>query len=65
MIPPAYQDVSKDKIPTATGDKYTVKIISGEALGQSAIIATKVPLTYLDFHAEKGAKFTYDIPEFV
>jgi len=60
---PAYQDVSKEKIPLIVMNKYIVRIIAGEAIGQKAIVSTRVPIQLLDVHMESGAEFKHDIPQ--
>lgn len=65
MCDPDYQDVSSDKIPEHKADDFFVRIIAGEAFGKKAIVATRVPIHYLDFHARAGARFTHNIPKYV
>ena len=65
MCDPDYQDVSSEKIPEHREDNFFVRIIAGEAFGKKAIVSTKVPIHYLDFHAVDGAKFTHEIPKYV
>jgi quercetin 2,3-dioxygenase len=63
MMNPRYQDVSKDKIPTHKGDKFSVKVVSGDFEGTKAVVDTVIPVTYLDVSAEQGAHIEYDIDE--
>lgn len=60
---PRYQDVSKEKIPAHHGDKFSVRVISGQFEDTKAVVDTMIPVTYLDFWAEKGAHIEYDIDE--
>jgi redox-sensitive bicupin YhaK (pirin superfamily) len=62
MIDPSYQDVQKDKIPVIKKDKFTVRLVAGEAFGEKSSVNTHVPIHYLDVHAEEGAVFEYNIP---
>lgn len=61
---PAYQDVPKEKIPTITRDKLTVRVIAGEAYGAKAIVDTRVPIQFLDVHMQAGAEFRHEIPAY-
>jgi redox-sensitive bicupin YhaK (pirin superfamily) len=61
-IDPAYQDVPKEKIPTITQDKLTVRVIAGEAYGTKAIVNTHVPIQFLDVHLLAGGEFRHEIP---
>jgi len=63
MCDPYYQDVPKEKIPEFKTEKFSVKVIAGEAFGVKAVVSTHVPIQYLDFHANKGAEFTHPIPK--
>ncbi|ESO85634.1 hypothetical protein LOTGIDRAFT_155124 [Lottia gigantea] len=64
MIEPRYQDIPSEKIPVAkTADnKVTVKVLSGESLGVSAVIETKIPIIMLDIHLQPGSSFTQHVP---
>lgn len=63
MCDPSYQDVPKEKIPEFKNEKFFVKVIAGEAFGVKAVVNTRVPIQYLDFHTQKGAQFTHHVPE--
>jgi len=63
MCPPAYQDVSQDKIPRFYGNNFEIRVVAGEALGVKATIATHTPIIYLDVHAKNGAEFILDVPD--
>ena len=57
MIPPRYQDLRAERIPTAaTADGLAqVKVIAGESLGVRAAIDTRIPITFLHFTLRPGA----------
>ncbi len=61
---PRYQDVSSDRIPTATSadGRVSVKVIAGEALGARAVIDTRVPITYLHAKLQPGAQWEQPLP---
>lgn len=63
MMAPRYQDVSKEKIPTFAGDKFSVRVISGQFETAKAVVDTIIPVTYLDIWAEKGAHIEYEVSE--
>lgn len=65
MVDPDYQDLQSDKIPEHTADRFFVRVIAGEAFGKKALVSTKVPIQYLDFHAQSGASFSHEIPRCV
>lgn len=56
MIVPRYQEIPARKIPTASDDSglVSVRVIAGEALGASALIETRIPITYLHFSIRPG-----------
>ncbi len=60
MMRPRYQEVPSARIPrAATPDgKARVKIIAGEALGQRAIIDTRIPIVYQDWELDEGGDVT-------
>eukprot|EP01124_Arcella_intermedia_P019501 TRINITY_DN26821_c0_g1_i1.p1 TRINITY_DN26821_c0_g1~~TRINITY_DN26821_c0_g1_i1.p1 ORF type:complete len:308 (+),score=92.59 TRINITY_DN26821_c0_g1_i1:116-1039(+) len=62
MIPPYYQDVNKDKIPSTKLGNTLIKVIAGEAYGCKAIVETTIPIIYLDVHTEQGESFELSIP---
>lgn len=64
MCDPDYQDVASERIPEHKSEKFLVRVIAGEAFGKKAIVATKVPVQYLDFHANEGATFSHEIPAY-
>jgi redox-sensitive bicupin YhaK (pirin superfamily) len=64
MIKPRYQDVLSAKIPVAQNEDggIKVKVIAGEALGSRAVIDTRIPIFYLHFTLQPGAKLIQSIP---
>ena len=64
MIKPRYQDVLSAKIPVAQNEdgSIKVKVIAGEALGSRAVIDTRIPIFYLHFTLQPGAKLIQSIP---
>lgn len=64
MIKPRYQDVLSAKIPVVQNEdgSIKVKVIAGEALGSRAVIDTRIPIFYLHFTLQPGAKLIQPIP---
>jgi redox-sensitive bicupin YhaK (pirin superfamily) len=64
MMRPRYQEIPGSGIPVAKKDdgSVTVRVIAGEALGQSAVIDTRTPIVYLDCELRPGASFTQPVP---
>jgi redox-sensitive bicupin YhaK (pirin superfamily) len=64
MIKPRYQDVLSAKIPVAQNEDGSIKfkVIAGEALGSRAVIDTRIPIFYLHFTLQPGAKLIQPIP---
>jgi redox-sensitive bicupin YhaK (pirin superfamily) len=64
MTKPRYQEIPGSGIPVAKSDdsKVTVRVIAGEALGQSAVIETRTPIFYLDCELQPGASYTQPTP---
>jgi quercetin 2,3-dioxygenase len=65
LIPAHYQEITADKIPTATSSdgKVSVRVIAGEALGAKAIINTRTPIQYLHFKLAPGASIVQPVPQ--
>jgi redox-sensitive bicupin YhaK (pirin superfamily) len=65
MIDPRYQDIPSPKIPVSqTADGLvTAKVIAGEALGNTAVIETRTPITYIHFTLQSGASITQPVPK--
>ncbi len=64
MMAPRYQDIPAGQIPEAvSGDgKVRVKVIAGEALGVSAPIETRTPITYLHYRIAPGGRALHRRP---
>jgi quercetin 2,3-dioxygenase len=64
MTRPRYQEIPGSGIPLAKSDdgKVAVRVIAGEALGQSAVIETRTPIFYLDCELQPGASYTQPTP---
>lgn len=63
-IAPRYQEISSSTIPTATSPDglAKVRVIAGEALGVSAVIATRTPILYHHWTLAPGASVTVALP---
>ena len=64
MTKPQYQEITSDKIPTATNDdgSVSVKVIAGKCLGVESPVFTATPSMYWDVTMKKGAEFEEVIP---
>jgi hypothetical protein len=64
MMPPRYQEISRDKIPEGISDDglARVKVVAGEALGVRAVIETRTPISYLHWKLSPGAKVDVPLP---
>ena len=64
MTPPRYQEIPADRIPVAQDEEksVTVRVLAGEALGQTAVIETRTPILYWDAALSPGAVFTPFVP---
>ncbi|MBE9181186.1 pirin family protein [Oculatella sp. LEGE 06141] len=64
MMPPRYQEIPSEQIPTAQTDdgSVTVNVIAGEALGAKAAIETQTPIMYLHFRLQPGATVVQPVP---
>lgn len=65
MIKPRYQDIAAESLPVVSTEDGAVKIkiIAGEALGQSAVIDTRTAITYLHLWLSPGAEHVQPMPE--
>ena len=65
MMKPRYQDISSKNIPVNFSEdgKVKVKVIAGESMGKTAIIDTKIPITYLHFSMQPGSTVIQKIPD--
>jgi redox-sensitive bicupin YhaK (pirin superfamily) len=64
MTQPRYQEIPREKIPTAvSGDgKITVRVIAGEAMGAKAVIDTRTPIMMLHYTLALGARVVQPTP---
>ena len=63
MVEPAYQELTKDKVPRVTKDGVTAIVIAGTALGITSPVYTRTPTYYLHFQMEPGAVLRQEIPK--
>ena len=65
MVRPRYQDIPAARIPEAMSDdgKVKVRVIAGQALGQSAVIDTHTPIVYLHFTLRPGGEIVQPVPD--
>ena len=63
MIAPRYQDVQASRIPSASANGATVRVIAGEALGAKGPAETLMPVRLLDVALEPGAALDLDVPD--
>ena len=65
MMAPRYQEIPAERIPVATSEdgRVTARVIAGEALGKSAVIDTRTPISYLDLELAPGASFEQPLAE--
>jgi len=56
MMEPRYQDVPSGKLPTAESDdgRVWVKVIAGEAMGESAVVDTRIPIVLQHYRLRPG-----------
>jgi len=64
MMAPRYQEIPAAKIPLARSSdgRVTARVIAGEALGRSAVIDTRTPISYLDLELQPEAVFEQPLP---
>jgi redox-sensitive bicupin YhaK (pirin superfamily) len=64
MIKPRYQEIPSAEIPLAisANGKVKVHVIAGASLGQSAVIETRTPITYLHFTIQPGGEIEQAVP---
>lgn len=63
MIPPRYQDVSREQIPTVEGDGFTAELIAGDMLGESGpITEVAVKPLYADVTMTKNGTISIPVP---
>jgi len=61
---PRYAERSGAQIPKATSadGRVTVNVIAGEALGQQAVIETRIPIIYLHYQFKPGGSVMQAVP---
>ena len=64
MMRPRYQEIPREKIPTAASPdgKVRVRVIAGEALGAKAVIDTRTPIMLLHYTLALGARVIQPAP---
>jgi len=64
MVPAHYQEIPKDRLPSARTDDAlaSVRVIAGEALGARAVIETRTPILLQDWTLEPGASVDVPVP---
>lgn len=64
MMRPRYQEIPREKIPTAVSPdgKTTVRVIAGEAIGAKAVINTRTPIMFLHYTLAPGARVIEPAP---
>ena len=64
MMAPRYQEISRDRIPSATSPDglARVRVIAGEALGVGAAIDTRTPIALHDWTLQPGAQVETPLP---
>lgn len=62
MTRPRYQEIAAARIPVASADGVTVRVIAGQAYGKSAVIDTHTPILYFHVSLAPGARFEEKVP---
>jgi quercetin 2,3-dioxygenase len=64
MMRPRYQEIPRERIPTAASPdgKIKVRVIAGEALGAKAVIDTRTPIMFLHYTLAPGARVVQPAP---
>jgi quercetin 2,3-dioxygenase len=64
MMKPRYQEIPSSQIPKATSSDglVTVSVIAGEALGQKAVVETRIPIIYLHYGIKSGGSVIQQLP---
>jgi quercetin 2,3-dioxygenase len=64
MMKPRYQEIPNSQIPKATSADWLVmvSVIAGEAMGEEAVIETRMPIVYLHYRIEPGGAATQQVP---
>ena len=63
MIPPEYQELKAEQIPTHSCKGGEVKVIAGEAFGLKSPVQTMTPISYLHLMLEQGGEVELPVPE--
>lgn len=63
MVPPRYQDMTPESIPTITDDGRSVTIIAGTWDGHAGGCETSWPVDIFDVQLAPGATFAHQIPD--
>lgn len=58
MMPPRYQDISADRIRTATFDGGSARVIAGAFLGVDGPAQPQIPIRLLDVRLDAGTEWT-------
>jgi redox-sensitive bicupin YhaK (pirin superfamily) len=64
MMAPRYQEVPAARIPVGRSEdgKVVARVIAGEALGEKAVIDTRIPIVYLDLTLSPGGVHEQPLP---
>ena len=60
MMPPAYQDIPADRIPTVGFTGGTTRVIAGRFLGVDGPAQAQIPIRLLDVRLDAGAAWSVD-----
>ncbi|MCK4968894.1 MAG: pirin family protein, partial [Thermoplasmata archaeon] len=63
FLPPRYQHLTDDRMPTVEQDGLTVKIIAGSYAGNSGPAETSYPIDYFDARLGPGGRFEHVVKE--
>ncbi len=63
FLPPRYQHLTDDRMPTVEQDGLTVKIIAGAFDGTSGPAETSYPIDYFDVRMGSGTRFEHVVKE--
>ena len=64
MIKPRYQEIPGSRIPKSTSADglVSVSVIAGEAMGEEAVIETRMPIIYLHYRIKPGGVVNQQVP---
>jgi redox-sensitive bicupin YhaK (pirin superfamily) len=60
---PHYQEIPSSKIPFVANGDVIAKVIAGEAMSTRAIIETRIPIIYVHFILQPGARTVLPVPK--